>query len=107
MDHYTKEIMSKPKIFDQDWYAGPPFASIDNHRTEDGTYRKGYFVDDVNTVLIYSSRNYVHLSIYIKGRGYYRTVRRDRPYTDIGLARLAGKFSREIQKKINDAQNQN
>lgn len=82
--------------YSYDYAMGSPFSRIRKH---DG-YREGYFVFERGVVIIYHGGELTSFSMYVNGRGYYRSIK-GKDYTDIGLARLAGKFGRETLKSIN------
>ena len=90
------------KIQNENHAIGKPFASINSHRTNgELSHKKGAYHHYHGTVLIYQQGYYqnddkfLSLTVYTKGRGYYRTII-GKIYTDIGMARKAGEFAREI-----------
>ena len=92
-------------IRDENWAIGKAFASIQNDNRHYFS-RSGEFNFERGSVLINhwlqgpeEDRYITSLSFYFNNRGYYRTIETKKPYTDIGLARIAGKFGREIIKK--------
>lgn len=87
------------KVHDEDWAIGKAFSSIDKHETESGVYWKGLYNFHDGTVIIYQEDKLVSLSFYANGRGYYRTIH-GKTYTDIGLARVAGRFARHVLSNL-------
>lgn len=87
--------MSKVKIHDYIYSYGKPFATI-NQR--DG-YRQGNYIFDGGVVIIYTERKYTCFTFYYKGICYSRSIS-GKVYTDIGLARLAGKFGRKVMVDV-------
>ena len=97
--------MSKTRIKDENYALGKPFCVITNH-LDNGKiiYKTGEYHHANGTVTVYQqgykrddsecNDKFLRLSLYKDGRGYYRTIR-GKVYTDIGIARKAGEFTRE------------
>ena len=85
------------KIHDENHAIGKPFAHINVYRKSNGEeyWRYGEYHFEHGTINIYHEPKLVSLSYYTGGRGYYRTIR-GKTYTDIGLARVAGIFARQL-----------
>lgn len=87
------------KEYNYGYGIGAPYGSISEIKTEYGNYRQGHYVYQYGVVLIYSDHNHTSLSIYRGGRGFHQTLTPKKPYTDIGLARMAGKFAKKIMEE--------
>lgn len=85
------------KVHNENWAIGKPFASIQNQRDSQGEilWKHGSYNFKNGSVLIYQEPKLLSLSLYLNGRGYYRTIR-GKTFTDIGIARKAGEFAKEI-----------
>lgn len=94
------------KKYDKSYAIGKPFCNIRNHKDEGIiAYKTGEYHHRNGIVIIYHQgfkRNdgkidtkYLCLTAYKNGRGYYRTIT-GKVYTDIGIARKAGEFAREL-----------
>jgi len=58
----------------------------------------GHYCFNKGTVVIYRNGNWIDYEFVYNGRFYTRVIL-DKPYTDIGIARKAGEFAREIINK--------
>ena len=86
-----------PKISDISYAIGRPYSSIEEHKNDYGKWRTGTYVFHHGIITIYAQDDHLSMSHYKDGRGYHRTINGKR-YTDIGIARMAGKFARELYK---------
>lgn len=87
------------RTYDENWAIGKPFCNIHNKRNDKGEilWKHGEYCYADGIVSIYQEPKILCLSLYKNGRGYYRTIR-GKTYTDIGIARKAGEFAKEISK---------
>ena len=94
---------------DESYAIGKPFCSICNHKDNGKiAYKTGQYNHANGTVMIYQQgfpradgqkdSKYLCLSAYKSGRGHHRTIK-GKLYTDIGIARKAGEFARELYEK--------
>ncbi len=84
------------EAYNYGWAIGAPYGCLHEVKTDSGNYRQGHYVYKHGVVLVYSDDNHTSLSIYRGGRGFHQTLTPKKPYTDIGLARMAGKFAKKI-----------
>ena len=98
----------KTKIIDSNYATGSSYSNINDHKNESGEiiYKTGSCNSVQGIVLIYQegypekgrskTRKFLSLTTIINGRSYHRTIY-GKVYTNIGIARKAGEFIRELK----------
>lgn len=98
--------MSKITIKDENYASGSPYFHGSNVRDENGDkiFQRGNYFFDNGIVSTYQQgylkgdEPWLSMTLCWFGRTYHRTIR-GKLYTDIGIARKAGQFAREITSR--------
>lgn len=89
-------------IYDHNYAIGRPYCNLQTKLSGNVTCKRGEYWCKQGIISIYSEQghrnkkiNFVSLSTIHNGREYHRSISK-KEYTDIGIARKAGEFAREI-----------